>query len=295
MPEHKPKTIAEYIGHDEPTNPLFYIDEWESDSPQILLFSGAPGLGKTTAAYIIANELKLDLVELNASDERGIDAVRKKIKEIAYSNSLWTQRLILLDEFEGMTKPAQEALKRMMEKSNCWWILTCNDVSSVIPAIKSRCVQFQFKPYTVKQIRAYAQLLFTQTGKTTSDDYTELHSYYGGDLRAIGNHILSGKTLDNSQTDYDSIALDIAAGEWESVHKSMLEMIGQFGVSLHQMMYRIHEHIKSIGMETQSLYAFFSVWGDFVLRMHAWPLSNESFVDYFVATLYSEDAKKGGQ
>jgi len=295
MPEHKPKTIAEYIGHDEPTNPLFYIDEWESDSPQCLLFSGQPGLGKTTAAYIIANELKLDLVELNASDERGIDAVRKKIKEIAYSNSLWTQRLILLDEFEGMTKPAQEALKRMMEKSNCWWILTCNDVSSVIPASKSRCVQFQFKPYTVKQTRAYAQLLFTQTGKTSTDDATELHSYYGGDLRAIGNHILSGKTLDNSQTDFDSIALDIAAGEWESVHKSMSEMNGQLGVSLHQMMYRIHEHIKSIGMETQSLYAFFSVWGDFVLKMHAWPLSNESFVDYFIGTLYSEDAKNGGQ
>ena len=291
MPEHKPRNLSEYIGANDPANPLFYLDEWESDSPQCLLFYGQPGLGKTTAAYLIAQQLNLDLVELNASDERGIDAVRTKIKEMAFSSSLWTARLILLDECEGMTKPAQEALKRMMEKSNCWWILTCNDPSAVIPALKSRCVQFQFKPYTVEQVRAYLQLLVSTHGVISTDSADALHSYFSGDLRAIGNHIMSGAKLDDSQTDLDSLTLDIAAGDWESTHRAMLEMVRN-GASLHMVMRKIHEHVKTIGLETEQLYTFFAVWGNFVLRMHAWPLGTESFVDYFVATLHREDTNQ---
>lgn len=291
MPEHKPRTIAEFIGHNDPNNPLFYLDEWESDSPQCLLFSGNPGLGKTTAAYLIANELDLDLIEMNASDDRGIDAVRNKIKEIALSSSLWSRRLILLDEFEGMTKPAQEALKRMMEKSQCWWILTCNDDGGVIPAIKSRCVQFRFKPYNQNQVRAYAELLLSTQGLSSEDSPDALHSHYGGDLRAIGNHIMSGRKLSDSQTNFDSLALDIAAGDWESTHRTMLEMVRE-GVSLHMVMRKIHEHVKSVGMTSQSLYAFFAVWGNFVLRMHRWPLNDESFIDYFIGTLCTEDTQK---
>ena len=291
MPEHKPRTIAEFIGHNDPNNPLFYLDEWESDSPQCLLFSGNPGLGKTTAAYLIANELDLDLIEMNASDDRGIDAVRNKIKEIALSSSLWSRRLILLDEFEGMTKPAQEALKRMMEKSQCWWILTCNDDGGVIPAIKSRCVQFRFKPYNQNQVRAYAELLLSTQGLSSEDSPDALHSHYGGDLRAIGNHIMSGRKLSDSQTNFDSLALDVAAGDWESTHRTMLEMVRE-GVSLHMVMRKIHEHVKSVGMTSQSLYAFFAVWGNFVLRMHRWPLNDESFIDYFIGTLCTEDTQK---
>lgn len=290
MPEHKPQNIAEYIGHDSPNSPLFYLDEWTADSPQCLLFYGQPGLGKTTAAYLIAKELNLDIVELNASDERGIDAVRTKIKEMAFSTSLWSARLILLDECEGMTKPAQEALKRMMEKSNCWWILTCNDPSAVIPALKSRCVQFQFKPYTKEQVRAYAQVLISTHGVISTDSPDALHSQFGGDLRAIGNHIMSGAKLDDSQTDFDSLTLDIAAGDWESTHRAMLDMVRN-GSSLHMVMRKIQEHVKTIGLDTEQLYTFFAVWGNFVLRMHAWPLSSESFVDYFVATLHNEDQK----
>ena len=179
----------------------------------------------------------------------------------------------------------------MMEKSNCWWILTCNDPSAVIPALKSRCVQFQFKPYTVEQVRAYLTILISTHGVISTDSPEALHSYFGGDLRAIGNHIMSGAKLDDSQTDLDSITLDIAAGDWESTHRAMLEMVRN-GASLHMVMRKIQEHVKTIGLETEQLYAFFAVWGNFVLRMHAWPLSNESFVDYFVATLHNEDTNQ---
>jgi DNA polymerase III delta prime subunit len=290
----EPRNQNQFIGNDNPNSPLFYLDEWQSDSPQRLLFSGAPGLGKTTAAYLIAKHLNLDVVEFNASDERGIDAVRNKIREVAYSSSLWSARLILLDEFEGMTKPAQEALKRMMEKSNCWWILTCNDDSSIIPAIKSRCVQFQFAPYTEEEVRAYAQLLVKEVGLISQDSPAVLHSHFGGDLRAIQNHIASGATLGEIQTNFDSLALDIAGGEWTEAHKTMLSLCAE-GVSIHQLMRRLHEHVKSVGLSSERLYTFLCVWGDFVLRMHQWPLGVESFIDYFVATLHNQETKTGGQ
>ena len=172
----------------EPTtlnNPLFYLDDWQGDSPQCLLFSGAPGLGKTTAAYLIAHHFNLDLVELNASDERGIDAVRNKIKEIAYTSSLWNPRLILLDEFEGMTKPAQDALKRMMEKSNCWWILTCNDFTSVIPA-SYHAVSIPNSNLTMRNKSAPIwNTLLTSHGVMPKDSPEVLQKYFNGAIYAL--------------------------------------------------------------------------------------------------------------
>jgi hypothetical protein len=67
------------------------------------------------------------------------------------------------------------------------------------------------------------------------------------------------------------------------------------GVNAHGLMHRIHEHVLSIGLDSKQLYTFLCVWGDFVLRMHEWPLGVQSFLDYFVATLYTQDAKNNGE
>ena len=123
------------------------------------------------------------------------------------------------------------------------------------------------------------------------DNPDALHSHYGGDLRAIQNHIRSGKKLEEVQTDLDSLALDVAAGEWESVHKTMTTMLDE-GSTLQYIMRRIHGHVKSVGMTTEQLYAFFAVWGDFILRMNQWDLDSYSFVDYFIATLHNGDKKQ---
>jgi replication factor C subunit 3/5 len=287
-----PTTPNQFIGQNEAHLPLFYLDEWSGDSPQRLLFGGAAGLGKTTAAYIIADYLGLQVIEYNASDERGIDFIRNKLKAVANATPLWDGgRLILLDEADGLTKPAQDSLKRIMEKSNCWWILTCNDRSKIIDPIKSRCVQFEFRPYTVNQVRAYLELLLLEYGLVAQDSPDALHSHFGGDLRAIQNHVKSGKKLDDVQTNLDSLALEFAAGEWESAHRTMLTMLEE-GASLQYLMRRIHGHIKSVGMNTQQLYTFFAVWGDFILKMNQWDLGSEPFVDYFIATLHNEDKNK---
>ncbi len=290
----EPENLEEYIGHDDPNNPLFYLDEWDSDSPQCLLFHGDAGLGKTTAAYILAKQLNLDIVEYNASDERGIEFIRNKLKTVSNAAPLWNGgRLILLDEADGLTKSAQDSLKRIMEKSNCWWVLTCNDKSKIISPIVSRCVAFPFKRYNQKQIRAYVNVLFSKTGVMSRDSPAVLQSQFGGDLRAIGKHILSGKEVGDfqDQTSLDKVALSLAAGDWNTTHKTMLELI-RSGASLHYLMKEIHNYVKSVGLPSERLYTFYVVWGDFVLRMNQWPLDEESFVDYFIASLYDIDNKK---
>ena len=296
--ELKPTNQDEVIGSNDPTLPFFYIDEWKEQPPTNLLFAGQPGTGKTTAAIVIANELGYNIIEFNASDERGIDFIRSKIKAHAMSAGLWNKNLILLDEADGLTKPAQEALRRIMENTDAIFILTCNNISSIIPALQSRCVKFTFKPYDANDVRAYLQLLDREW---SSSDYmstvaeahnpAELAIHFGGDLRAIQKHVLSGKPLPTNSTEYDVAAMQIAAGDWESLHRTLRAMVND-GVSIHGIMYRVHEHVLSIGLDSKQLYTFLCVWGDFVLRMHQWPLGTASFVDYFVAKLHNQENQK---
>ena len=113
-------------------------------------------------------------------------------------------------------------------------------------------------------------------------------------LRSIFSPDANDTSFQDNQTNFDSLALDISAGDWIEVHKSMLEL-SKGGSTLHHMMYKIHEHVKTIGLDSQSLYAFLVVWGNFVMKMHQWPLSDESFIDYFVAALCDQDNNTGGQ
>ena len=293
--EIKPHAIEQVIGADNPNLPFFYIDEWKEQPPTNLLFAGQSGTGKSTAAVVIGYELGYTIHEFNASDERGIDFIRNRIKTLCQTSGLWNKNLIFLDEADGLTKPAQEALRRIMETTDAIFILTCNNITSIIPALQSRCTKFTFKPYSGKDVRAYLHLLdneWSHAGSmsTVSKDYNadELATHFAGDLRAIQKHVISGMPLSQDSTEYDVAAMQVAAGDWESLHRT-LRVMSANGVNLHGLMHRIHEHVLSIGLESKRLYTFLCVWGDFVLRMHQWPLSTESFLDYFVATLHTQD------
>ena len=293
--ELKPTTQDKIIGGSDPNLPFFYIEEWKEEPPTNLLFAGPSGTGKTTAAIVIGNELEYTMHEFNASDERGIDFIRSRIKTLCQTSGLWNKNLILLDEADGLTKQAQEALRRIMETTDAIFILTCNNISSVIPALQSRCTKFTFKPYGLEDVRAYLQLLdrewsYVDYMSTVAEAYDadELTVHFAGDLRAIQKHVISGKPLSQDSTEFDVAAMQIAAGDWQALHQTLRVMIND-GVTLHGLMHRIHEHVLSIGLASQQLYTFLCVWGDFVLRMHQWPLTTSSFVDYFVATLHRQE------
>ena len=121
--------------------------------PNVLLY-GIAGVGKTAAGMALANDILKDDVdnnffEINASDDRRLETVRNQIKEIASTRKIGDApfKIILLDEMDGMTKDAQNALKRIMERysDNCRFIITCNDRFKIIHPLQSRCANYRFE------------------------------------------------------------------------------------------------------------------------------------------------------
>ncbi|GGL29821.1 ATPase AAA [Halarchaeum grantii] len=148
--KYRPDSLDDIVGHENVVSRLeSYVAE--DDLPN-LLFAGPAGTGKTTAATAIAKELYGDdweenFLELNASDERGIDVVRDRIKNFARTSfGGYDYRVIFLDEADALTSDAQSALRRTMEQfsNNVRFILSCNYSSQIIDPIQSRCAVFRF-------------------------------------------------------------------------------------------------------------------------------------------------------
>lgn len=152
--KYRPRKLDDLVNQEEVKERLKPLLEKKDELPH-LLFAGPPGSGKTTTALVIARELLGDLVgdytlQLNASDERGIDAVRERIKKFAsYSDRREGVpfRLVILDEADEMTRDAQTALRRIMEETSrhTRFVLICNYSTNLIEPLQSRCAIFRFK------------------------------------------------------------------------------------------------------------------------------------------------------
>jgi len=164
-----------------------------------LLFTGPPGVGKTASAVSIAREMFGDgwnenFTELNASDERGIDIVRNKIKTFAKTAPIGgaSFKIIFLDEADALTNDAQSALRRTMERysGNCRFILSCNYSSKIIEPIQSRCAVYRFKSLTDEAITKRIRYIAGQEGLTITDGGVVAMVYVaGGDMRKAVNSL----------------------------------------------------------------------------------------------------------
>ena len=176
-----------------------------------LLFAGPAGTGKSTLALIIVKELFGDTwrdnyLELNASDERGIDVVRQKVKDFARTKAMGNVpfKVIFLDEADALTREAQQALRRTMENytNTCRFILSCNYSSSIIDPIQSRCVVFRFKLLEKKDVITVMKKIAEKEGLKLTDEALEsLYESSEGDCRRAINLLQATS----------SIALDINA------------------------------------------------------------------------------------
>lgn len=176
-----------------------------------IMFAGPSGTGKSTLALIIVKELfkdrwKENYLELNASDERGIDVVRQKVKDFARTKSIGVVpfKVIFLDEADALTQEAQQALRRTMENytNTCRFIMSCNYSSKIIDPIQSRCVVFRFKLLEKKDIISVIKRISDKEKiKITEEALETLYEMSEGDCRRAINLLQATS----------SIALDINA------------------------------------------------------------------------------------
>ena len=228
--KYRPSNLSEVVGQTPITSRLKnYVKE---RSMPHLLFAGPAGTGKTTCALALAKELfgelwKHNLHELNASDERGIDVVRGKIKEFARTAPLGEDgfKIIFLDEADALTGAAQAALRRTMEKYSrtCRFVMSCNFSSKIIDPIQSRCAVFRFRPLKAEDVERYLKFVAVKEELNIDKEAYESLTYLAqGDLRRAINGLQMAAAANVDLTS-DVVYQAVAAARPEEV-KEALEM-----------------------------------------------------------------------
>lgn len=228
--KYRPSNLSEVVGQTPITSRLKnYVKE---RSMPHLLFAGPAGTGKTTCALALARELfgelwKHNLHELNASDERGIDVVRGKIKEFARTAPLGEDgfKIIFLDEADALTGAAQAALRRTMEKYSrtCRFVMSCNFSSKIIDPIQSRCAVFRFRPLKAEDVERYLKFVAVKEELNIDKEAYESLTYLAqGDLRRAINGLQMAAAA-NVDITRDVVYQAVAAARPEEV-KEALEM-----------------------------------------------------------------------
>ncbi len=193
--KYRPKTIDEIIGQDETKTRLKGFVE--AKSLPHLLFAGPPGTGKTSTVITLATEIfgegniSGNLLELNASDDRGIDIIRNEVKDFAKTLPIDAPfKIISLDEADALTSAAQHALRRTMEKyvSSSRFVLLCNYPGKIIEPIQSRCAFFRFQRLGDDVIKEQMEYISKQENVDyTSEGLDMLVKVSNGDLRKAIN------------------------------------------------------------------------------------------------------------
>ncbi|KAF8315385.1 P-loop containing nucleoside triphosphate hydrolase protein [Clavulina sp. PMI_390] len=194
--KYRPNALTELVSHGSVTATIQrFIDQ--NRIPH-LLFYGPPGTGKTSLVLAMARQLfgsdyKKQILELNASDDRGIDVVREQIRDFADSGKLFKNtmiKIIVLDEADMMTQTAQAALRRVIEQytKNVRFCIICNYVNKIIPAIQSRCTRFRLGPLPVEEIRKRLDFIVeNESVEVTPDGLDALLTLSKGDMRRALN------------------------------------------------------------------------------------------------------------
>jgi len=207
--KYRPKTLDDLVAHEEIISTIERLVD-NDRLPHLLLY-GPPGTGKTStilacARKMYGNNTKGMILELNASDNRGINDVRDLVQNFASTRKLFSSgiKLIILDEADSMTKAAQFALRRIIEKytKNARFCLICNYVSKIIPALQSRCTRFRFSPLKDVQVRSRVEGIVRAEGlDVTPAGLNALLKLGRGDMRKILNIMQSAAMSYSTITD----------------------------------------------------------------------------------------------
>jgi len=290
--KYRPKKFSEVKGQEEVVKRVKAFVE-KKNMPH-LMFAGPAGVGKTTLALVTARELfgedwRDNVLELNASDERGIDVVRVKVKNFARTRAIGSVpfKLIYLDECDALTKEAQQALRRTMENytQTCRFILSCNYSSKILDPIQSRCAMFRFKLLAKEQVKDLIdKIAKTEKIEITKSGFDALFEASGGDVRRIENMFqscasVSDKIDENLVFKVASVAkpkeiltiLEYAAkAEFMAAKKLLIDTILEYGLSgidvIKQIQQKVWEISSNLASNKQKL-EIIKLCGDIEFRL----------------------------
>jgi len=256
-----------------------------------LLFAGPAGVGKTSLSLVIAKKLFSGLwhqnfLELNASDERGIDIIRNKVKDFARTRAIGDVpfKIIYLDECDALTREAQQALRRTMENyaQTCRFILSANYSSKIIDPIQSRCVVFRFRQLDKKEIFEIIDSI-AKSEKIKIDEKAKeaLYEISEGDCRKLENILQSSSAITDHITEdlvhsLASVAkpkeirevLELALkNKFIDARNKLLDLMLNYGLAGIDVIKQIQKEILELELDNRSKMILMEKCGEIEFRM----------------------------
>ncbi|MGQ0795629.1 MAG: replication factor C small subunit [Nitrosopumilaceae archaeon] len=252
--KYRPLKLSSIINQKEVIGSLKALLKNTPEIPH-LMFSGSAGVGKTTAAMCLAYEIlgeywKDHTLELNASDERGINMVRDRVKKFARFSGLNTKipfKIIILDEADEMTSDAQTALRRIIEDTAkyCRFILIANNISKIIEPLQSRCAVFKFTRISQEEVVSHLEeICKKEKVKFDQKGLEMINSYSEGDMRHAINILQAVASLGivnesnvkmsaglSKINDVGEILKLAISGRLSDARNKMIELIKVYGMS----------------------------------------------------------------
>ncbi|SPO47495.1 probable RFC3 - DNA replication factor C, 40 kDa subunit [Moesziomyces antarcticus] len=274
--KYRPVTLDDLVSHKDITSTIQnFIDK--NRLPH-LLFYGPPGTGKTSTILAMARKIygaqfRNSVLELNASDERGIDVVREQIKSFASTKSVFGAKagfkLIVLDEADAMTQAAQGALRRVIEQytKNVRFCIICNYVNKIIPAIQSRCTRFRFNPLEPDQVESRLQhVIESEHCNITPGGKEALLKLSRGDMRralnvlqachAASDHIdetaVYNCTGNPHPEDIEAVLKSMMQDEFTTAFNTIVALKTAKGIALADMISGVYDLLASIKLPPKS-------------------------------------------
>lgn len=287
--KYRPQLLDEVKGQDDI---IFRLKAFvASGNMPHVLFAGPAGVGKTTSALAIARELfgdtwKDSILELNASDERGIDIIRTKVKDFARTRAIEGVpfKLIYLDEADALTKEAQQALRRTMEDyaASTRFILSCNWSSNIISPIQSRCAVFRYKPLPKEVIFEILKDIASKEEFEIADDALELlYEASEGDCRKAEN-LLQAVTSITKEVDAKAVTsvvsfaepkaitsiVDLAVkGNFIEAKKRLTDVMLKHGLSGMDIVKQIQKSVWSLDLDERIKVLLVKACGEYEFRL----------------------------
>jgi len=243
--KYRSQTLEQYIGNDAVKTRI--ADCIASNDIPHFIFSGTAGTGKTTLAKLIVSNIKCDYLYLNASDENGIDMIREKVKGFASSATFNPIKVVILDEADFLTQPAQAALRNIIEEYsiNTRFILTCNYIERLIEPLTSRCEIHILKPPSMPDVARHIckNILDVEGVKYDIKNVALLIKEHYPDIRSIIKYLQAGVKDSEFQwielnTDWLTRVVDVLKSRDKKAWYTIRQIVADAQVDDFQVAYR---------------------------------------------------------